>query len=107
MQGAEHEISGKVIVTAQKGFDRLIDNPKDAHADKQEKADQSGCDRGKKWTDEGSGKHGKTEDTRADQADSDSADQRKTDFAASVGKPGDKCIQGKGEGEKRGLGDYP
>jgi len=34
-------------------------------------------------------------------------DQRKTDFAASVGKPGDKCIQGKGEGEKRGLGDYP
>ena len=33
--------------------------------------------------------------------------QRKTDFAASVGKPGDKCIQGKGEGEKRGLGDYP
>ena len=62
---------------------------------------------GKKWTDEGSGKHGKAEDTRADQADSDSADQRKTDFAASVGKPGDKCIQGKGEGEKRGLGDYP
>lgn len=60
-----------------------------------------------KWTDEGSGKHGKAEDTRADQADSDSADQRKTDFAASVGKPGDKCIQGKGEGEKRGLGDYP
>ena len=53
------------------------------------------------------GKHGKAEDARADQADSDSADQRKTDFAASVGKPGDKCIQGKGEGEKRGLGDYP
>jgi len=107
MKGAEHEISGKVIVTAQKGFDCLIDNPKDAHADKQEKANQSGCDRGKKWTYKGSGKHGKAEDARADQADSDSADQGKTDFAASVGKPGDKCIQGKGEGEKRGLGDYP
>ena len=50
---------------------------------------------------------GKAEDARADQTDSDSADQRKTDFAASVGKPGDKCIQGKGEGKKRGLGDYP
>ena len=62
MQGAEHEISGKAIVTAQKGFDCLIENPKGAHADKQEKADQSGCDRGKKWTDKGSGKHGKAED---------------------------------------------
>ena len=35
MQGTEHEISGKAIVTAQKGFDRLIENPKGAHADKQ------------------------------------------------------------------------
>ena len=103
MQGAEHEISGKAIVTAQKGFDRLIKDSKGTHADKQQKADQSGGDRGKKWADEGSGKHGKAEDARADQADSDGADQGKTDFAASVGKPGDKCIQGKGEGEKRGL----
>ena len=35
MQGTEHEISGKAIVTAQKGFDRLIENPKGAHADEQ------------------------------------------------------------------------
>ena len=35
MQGTEHEISGKAIVTAQKGFDRLIENPKGTHADKQ------------------------------------------------------------------------
>ena len=107
MQGTEHEISGKAIVTAQKGFDRLIENPKVPMQTSNKKADQSGCGRGKKWTYKGSGKHGKAEDARADQADSDSADQGKTDFAASVGKPGDKCIQGKGEGEKRGLGDYP